>query len=235
MDEEEGKGVRRFHVPEPYVRRVEEAGGIPLILPVTDPRRAREALSLVHGLLLIGGDDVDPALYGAACDPDLGPIDRARDDFEVALARAAADALVPTLGICRGVQLMNVAYGGTLHQHIPTAVPHALSHAGRYDEAHAVRVVSGSRLHAILDADEISVNSHHHQAVDRPAARLVVAATSRDGVVEAAEDPSHPFLVGVQWHPERMEAADSTRRLFQAFVAAALRAARKDGRAALVR
>ena len=235
MDEQEGKGVRRFHVPEPYVRRVEEAGGIPLILPVTDPRRAREALALVHGLLLIGGDDVDPALYGAAPHPDLGPIDRSRDDFEAALARAAVDDLVPTLGVCRGVQLMNVAYGGTLHQHIPANVPRALAHAGRYDAAHAVRLVPGTRLHAILSTDEISVNSHHHQAIDRPAARLVVAATARDGVVEAAEDPSHPFLVGVQWHPERMEAADSTRRLFAAFIAAALKAARKDDQAALVR
>ena len=111
--------VRRYACPEPYVRRVEEAGGIPILLPTTAPARVPGLLALVDGVLLIGGDDVDPSLYGAAPHPKLGPVDRARDDFEIAIVRKAASDALPALGICRGCQVMNVALGGTLLQHIP--------------------------------------------------------------------------------------------------------------------
>ena len=221
MDAVEGRGVRRLHVPEPYVRRVEEAGGMAWILPTTDPARAPAYLELLDGLVLIGGDDVDPSLYGAAPHPELGPVDRARDDFEVALVRAVAASRLPAFGICRGLQVMNVALGGTLHQHLPDTVPGALVHGGKMDETHAVAVLSGSHLDRILGARTVAVNSHHHQAVERHAPGLLVTAHTSDGVVEAAELPTHPFFLGVQWHPERLPEADATKRLFRAFVQAA--------------
>jgi putative glutamine amidotransferase len=227
MDAKEGKGVARLHVPEPYVRCVEAAGGLPILLPVADPSTAEDYLSLVDGLLLIGGDDVDPSLYGAAEHPDLGPVDRSRDRFEIALIKAATRDRLPTLGICRGVQVMNVALGGTLFQHVPGEIPAALEHGGGYADVHDVAVVAGCRLAAAVGAARLTVNSHHHQAIDRAAPGLVVTARSSDGVAEAAEAPGHPFLVGVQWHPERMGGADSTRRLFAAFVEAA-RSAKKQ-------
>lgn len=225
MDEVEGHGVRRMNVPAPYVARVVEAGGLPVLLPVVDPGLVGELLALLDGLLVIGGDDVDPAAYGAAPHPDLGPVDAARDRFELALLRAAAAADLPTLGICRGLQVMNVAFGGTLIQHVPGEVEGALVHGGRYDACHDVAVVPGSRLASVLEATTAAVNSHHHQAVARPAPSLVVTARAADGVVEAAEDPTRRLLLGVQWHPERMEGADSTRRLFAALVAHARAAA----------
>ncbi len=220
MDSVEGRGVCRLHVPEPYVRRVEEAGGLALLLPTTDPARARAYLELLDGLLLIGGDDVDPSLYGAPPHPELGSVDRKRDVFEIALVREAARSRLPSFGVCRGLQLMNVALGGTLHQHLPADVPDALPHAGRYDASHGVSVVPGTHLARILGARTVEVNSHHHQAVDRSAPGFVATAHASDGVIEASELPPHPFFLGVQWHPERLEADDATKRLFRAFVEA---------------
>ena len=228
MEAKNAGGVRRMDVPEPYVRRVEEAGGLALLFPVVDPAAAPDYLGLVHGLLLIGGDDVDPALYGEPPHPRLGPVDPHRDAFEISCARAAAERGMPILGICRGVQLLNVAFGGTLHQHVPEAVGTRVAHGGRYGLAHEVAVPAGSRLATIVGAATLGVNSHHHQALDRCAARLVVTARSSDGLVEAAEDPRHPFLVGVQWHPERMPEAPATARLFAEFVKAAAARARGE-------
>jgi putative glutamine amidotransferase len=225
----------RYSIPVPYVRCVEEAGGLAVLLPTTDPARAAECLDLVDGVVLIGGDDVDPVLYGAAKRTDCGDVDRARDDFEIALVAAADRAGLPSLGICRGIQVMNVALGGTLHQHVPADVPDALEHRVQtYEAAHPVSVERGSRLASILGSSPVVVNSHHHQAVDRCAARLAVTARAPDGVVEAAEAPDHPFLVAVQWHPERMPSAESTRRLFRALVDAAREGAARRRRAASV-
>lgn len=217
----EGRGVRRFQVPEPYVRRVEEAGGLPLLLPISDPAWACDYLALVDGLLLIGGDDVDPALYGAAPHPRLGEVDRARDEFEIALARAAARSKLPTFGICRGLQVMNVALGGTLLQDVTDQVPGALTHGGAYDDVHGIAVAAGTRLARVLAEADVRVNSHHHQAIDRAVTTKPGAARSPDGVAEAAEISDLPFFLGVQWHPERMAESASTRRLFAGFVGAA--------------
>lgn len=227
---EPGSKTRRHQVPAPYVERVVEAGGLPLLLPVVDPDRAEAYLDLADGLLLIGGDDVDPSLYGAEPHPALGAVDLARDRFELALLRVAMARDLPTLGVCRGVQVMNVALGGTLWQDLPSEFSGALAHAGAYDASHDVDVVPGSRLAAILGIGSsgaggarVAVNSHHHQALRRVAPTLAVTARSPDGVVEASELPSQRFFVGVQWHPERLPDAEATRRLFAAFVAEAAR------------
>jgi len=221
--------VRRYSCPEPYVRRVEEAGGIPILLPTADPSRVPGLLALVHGVLLIGGDDVDPSIYGAAPHRKLGPVDHARDEFEIAIARRAAADALPALGICRGCQVMNVALGGSLIQDIPAEVESPLSHAGRYDAAHDVAVTPGTRLHRLLGRKQVAVNSHHHQSIGSPADGFDVTARTSDGVVEAAELPGHAFFLGVQWHPERMPEADATRRLFRAFLEAAVARARSVG------
>lgn len=218
--------VRRYSCPEPYVRRVEEAGGIPILLPTADPARVPLLLALVHGVVLIGGDDVDPSIYGAAPHPKLGDVDPARDAFEIAIARRAAADALPAFGICRGCQVMNVALGGTLVQHIPGEIEGALPHAGRYDAAHDVAVTPGTRLHRLLGKTRVAVNSHHHQSIGAPADGFDVTARTSDGVVEAAELPGHAFFLGVQWHPERMPDAEATRRLFRAFLEAAVARAR---------
>lgn len=229
MDAMEGNGVRRLHVPEPYVQRVEEAGGLALILPTTDPARASAYLDLLDGVLLVGGDDVDPSFYGAPPHPDLGSVDRLRDVFEIALVREAVRSRLPAFGICRGLQLMNVALGGTLHQHLPATVPDVLPHSGRFDASHGVTVVPGTRLARILRAGAVEVNSHHHQAVEHAAPGFLATAHASDGVVEACELPPHPFFLGVQWHPERLAGDDATKRLFLAFVeASAERVGRPD-------
>lgn len=220
-EESETRSVRRYSCPEPYVRRVEEAGGVPILLPTADPSRVPEILALVHGVILIGGDDVDPTLYGEKPHRKLGPVDRARDEFEIAIARRAADDGLPAFGICRGCQVMNVALGGTLIQDIPSDVADCLPHSGRYDATHDATVTSGTRLHRVLGRKSVAVNSHHHQSVGSPAEGFDVTARTADGVIEAAELPGHAFFLGVQWHPERMPASDATKRLFRAFLAAA--------------
>jgi putative glutamine amidotransferase len=206
-------GTPRFSVPQAYVRRVEAAGARAIVLPTVDPLAAESYVDLVDGVLLSGGADVDPGLYGADRHPEVKEVDRPRDDFEIALAREADAAGRPLLGICRGVQVMNVALGGTLVQHEP-------SHKVEAEDAHPVDVTAGTRLGRIVGATGFSVNSHHHQAIDRCAATLRVVARAPDGTVEAAESERHPFLVGVQWHPERLS-DEPTRRLFAAFVEAA--------------
>lgn len=221
MSAEEAKGVARQQVPEPYVRRVEEAGGLPVILPVATADRADDYLDLVDGLLLIGGDDVDPDLYGAAHPALCEGVVRARDDFEIALVRKALARRMPVLGICRGLQILNVALGGTLVEDIPFRLPEATRHRlGIFGPMHPVEVVPGSRLHEVVGSTRLEVNSQHHQSVDRVAPDLVVTARAEDGVVEGAETKDGAFCLAVQWHPERMAGVQSTARLFGGFLAA---------------
>ena len=191
---------------EDYVRSVEQAGAVPLVLPPVEPGDVPTLLDRLDGVLLSGGVDVDPSLYGQAPHPKLGRVNRRRDDFELALTREALRRDVPILAICRGQQVLNVATGGTLVQDIPSTIEGAMRHGGkgpRARRAHRAEVAEGSRLRDILGRGSMSVNSIHHQSVDRPGEGLVVSARCpEDGVVEGVEMPARRFVVGVQWHPE---------------------------------
>jgi gamma-glutamyl-gamma-aminobutyrate hydrolase PuuD len=193
-------------VPSAYVESVRAAGGIPYLLPplAEIAEEAQETIATLHGLVVIGGADVTPDLYGAAPHSAAAGWQETRDAVEIALIRAALDADLPYLGVCRGLQLLNVARGGTLHQHLPDVVGDPLRHRpglGRYCR-HDVEIAPGSRLAELL-GERIEVVSCHHQAPDRVGEGLTaVARDGDDGIVEAIEDPERTFCIGVQWHPE---------------------------------
>lgn len=213
-------------LPWSYVRRVADAGGVPVLLPPL-PGVIEGALPRLDGLLLTGGPDVDPARYGREAGPQTQPAQPDRDDAETALLHDAIDGGLPVLGICRGLQLMNVARGGTLLQHLPDVLDdEGHAPAPGVMGTHPVRVVPGTLLAGILGRPSAEgVPTYHHQAVEYVGRGLVVTAWSQDGVIEAVEDPSHPFCVAVQWHPE--EGDDPA--LFDALVrAAADRAAARE-------
>jgi putative glutamine amidotransferase len=185
-----------------YIDAVAGAGGLPFVLPVLDPEQAAAVVSNLDGLLLTGGGDVDPAWYGAAPSPHLGIVDRAHDVWELALFHAAMDAGLPVLGVCRGLQLINVALGGTLVQHLPeiTDLGHCVKEASG-SQVHDVLVATDSLLHSVVGSRLIGVNSLHHQAVSQLGDGLVAAGWAEDGIVEAAEAVGSRLLA-VQWHPE---------------------------------
>jgi len=214
----------RFSLPAAYVDCVRRAGGLAILCPPGEPRLA-EWLALADALILVGGGDIDPALYGGPRHPALYGVDRERDEGELALARRAVQSGVPTLGICRGTQLINVALGGTLHVHLPDVVGERVPHRGSRpgEEAlHEVEVEPSSQLARVLGATRIEPASSHHQAIRGLAPGLVVTARASDGTIEAVELPGHPWLLGVQWHPESTAARDATQqRLFEAVVRAA--------------
>jgi putative glutamine amidotransferase len=212
-----------YAIRENYCSAVRHAGGLPVLLP-HDPEMAEHYLDLVDGLVVTGGGfDVDPALFGAQSrHPSVKTKDR-RTAFELAAARGALVRGMPVLGICGGQQLLAVALGGTLIQHIPDEIAGALPHRQpnpRNEPGHSVSIVAGTLLHRITGADSLVVNSAHHQAVRTPGPGVVVDAIAPDGVVEGIEDPRHPFCLGVQWHPE-FALSDGDRRIFRAFVEAA--------------
>jgi len=210
-------GRERITLNTAYVRALEGAGLIPLAVPmILAPDRAAAALDGVRGLVLTGGEDVAPARYGAAPHPRLGDVDPARDAAELALIDAARRRRLPILAICRGIQILNVALGGTLYQDLDSERPGSVSH----NEAsnHAVRVDAGSLLERTLGARSASVNSRHHQAIRDVAPGLKAVAWADDGVIEAAEpaDAGAPWIVAVQWHPEDL----TERALFDGFARA---------------
>jgi putative glutamine amidotransferase len=212
-----------------YVRAVEKAGGLPVVLPPGRPEDAPAHLDSIRGLLLTGGADVDPGLYGQERHPKLGRVVRERDDFELALCREALRRDLPILAICRGQQVLNVAMGGTLVQDIPSEIQAGQEHnprgVERWERAHSVRIFEGTRLREVLGRETVAVNSFHHQSVDRVGAGLVVSACSDlDQVVEGVEAPGHRFVLGVQWHPEAYwNRDDGFPSLFTAHVDAASR------------
>jgi putative glutamine amidotransferase len=197
-------GRRIDRVSRWYVDAIRRAGALPFVLPTLEPEDAKETLAALDGLVLTGGGDVAPWLYGAQPAPEVYDVDRARDSWELALIRAAGDRL-PVLGICRGAQLLNVAAGGTLFQHLPdvTDEPHRLRERDR-EPVHVVDIEPGSRLGEILGQGRVGVNSVHHQAVDRVGSGLRAVAWARDGIVEAVERSDGAPVVAVQWHPESL-------------------------------
>lgn len=211
-----------FALYRPYVAAVERAGGVPVGLPA-QPEAAADWLGRLDGLLLSGGGDIAPDLYGQEPHPKTRLVDRERDHFELTLVREWVKAGRPLLAICRGIQVLNVALGGTLIQDIADQVGGPLVHQVSEGEArHPVRLRPGSLLAALLDGEELEVNSYHHQAVQVLAPGLAVAAWAADGVIEAVERPGAPFVVGVQWHPERMLESDGRHlSLFRGLVEAA--------------
>jgi putative glutamine amidotransferase len=217
-------GAERVRLSANYVRSLEGAGLVPVVIPpLTNPAAAAEILDAVGGLLLTGGEDVDPARYGALPHPALGAVNAARDATEVALLAAARARAVPVLAICRGIQILNVAMGGTLVQDLTAERPSAITHDQPHDRAartHDVTIAAGSRLFAATGATAMAVNSYHHQAVDRLGRGLRVTATSSDGVIEGAEmeDPGW-WVLAVQWHPEDLtnDVREWDRGIFRAF------------------
>jgi putative glutamine amidotransferase len=215
---DEGAPATELRLGTPYLRAIEAAGGLPVVLAPDDPALAGALLDRLDGLCLAGGPDLDPLGYGAAERHErLGPTDRVVDAAELALAVAAEERGLPVLGICRGAQALNVARGGTLHQHLDD---HRQTHAAT-EAAHPVDVAPGSFLAALTGERTLAVNSFHHQAADRLGAGLRVAATAPDGTIEAIEDPSRPFFLGVQWHAEGMVERPEQLALFEGLVAAA--------------
>jgi putative glutamine amidotransferase len=204
-------GADRTGVNAAYTKAVVAAGGVPLLLsPLMGPSLAARALEGVDGLVLTGGEDVDPAWYGMDPSPLLSPPSRERDLFELALFAAARQRELPVLGICRGIQLINVAMGGSLYQDIPSERPGAVEHrpeGARDSRTHRVRLQPGSRAALALGVATLSVNSSHHQAIRDLAPGLVATGWTDDQLIEAAETPAGtPWLLAVQWHPEEMHA-----------------------------
>jgi putative glutamine amidotransferase len=226
------RGALRLRVNAAYTAAIRGAGLLPLVLPVLDASDADAALEGMAGLVLTGGEDVNPARYGAAPHPELGDVHDGRDAFEAALVHAARARALPTLAICRGVQILDVALGGSLIQDIPSQRPDAIQHDGdwaRTARVHPVDVTPGSRLAGALGTTRPIVNSMHHQAVGTVAPSLVAVARAPDGVVEGVEWPDDDWwMVGVQWHPEELAATPEPwdRSLFAAFASVAQRAAR---------
>ena len=213
---------------EDYLESVRRAGGETIELQVGS-EAPEHLLARVDGLLLTGGGDVDPTIYGEAPHVTFAAAETGRDEFEIALARAAMAKRIPVLAICRGMQVLNVAMGGTLIQDIPSQVTGALEHSvpqPRVHIAHEVWISKGSRLSTLLadhmeDGETCHVNSRHHQSVRTAATGFDVTATSPDGVVEAMEKPDAPFCLAVQWHPENFWRTGEFRELFQGLVQAA--------------
>ncbi len=221
---DEGAPAAELRLGTPYLRAVEAGGGLPVVLAPDDPALAGALLDRLDGLCLAGGPDIDPFAYGAAERHErLGQTDPVVDAAELSLALAAQERGLPVLGICRGAQAMNVARGGTLHQHVDG---HRQTHAATEPD-HPVAVARGSFLAALTGGgDRLPVNSFHHQAADRLGAGLRVAATAPDGTIEAIEDPSLPFFLGVQWHAESLVERPEQLALFAALAAAAAGAPR---------
>ena len=215
--------ARWEHIPgerlENYWRRLREAG-----LEVLDHSSPRVRLQDAHGLVLTGGIDVDPALYGESSHPEVDETNRERDEFELALLSDALERDLPVLAICRGHQLLNVAMGGSLLQHIESKAHEDVELVSAHHDA---ALLPGTRLHAIYGAQSLHVNSRHHQAVtpDRVAPGLTISSTTDDGLVEGLESDAHTWVVGVQWHPERPDLHipgfdAQARQLYEAFAAA---------------
>jgi putative glutamine amidotransferase len=217
--------VREMVLGLTYLRAIEAAGGMPMVVPPLPEEVIGPLLDRLDGICLSGGPDIDPVAYGAEPHPHLGPTEPDLDRFELSAARCADARELPVLSICRGTQALNVARGGSLHQHLPelSEFAHRQQTPGT-ETSHPIEIKPGSRLAAALEddevevADKLDVNSFHHQAIDRLGEGLKVVARAPDGTIEAVEDPEHPFTIGVQWHAETLVHRPYEAALFRHFV-----------------
>lgn len=218
---------KKLYMPMSYSNVIREAGGTPVLLPITREDEVIEAYAaLVDGVVFSGGDDIDPTVYGEdqlwACG-DVCPL---RDEFEIKLCRILLEKYPekPILGVCRGEQMLNVALGGTLYQDVKSQLPGCIAHQQHQIApytSHSVTIDDGTKLHAIYGDTKIATNSFHHQAVKDIAPGLIITARAADGVIEGFEKPDHPYFIGVQWHPERLverEENAAHKQLFKSFV-----------------
>ncbi len=220
-------GFERLVLGHTYVDSIIRAGGIPVMVPANlPPALFPELMERVDALLFTGGPDIDPVLFGGEQHPRVYGIDARRDTLELELVRMAVDAQKPFLGICRGIQVINVALGGTLYTDIEAFAPGGQKHdyhpGHPYNyKAHPVTVTENSLLHEIVNAGAVRVNSLHHQAIKDVSPRLLPIGYSHDKLVEAVELPGHPFALGVQWHPEWLPDEPQMQAIFRALVRAA--------------
>jgi len=200
-------------LPVNYIESVRRAGGIPVLLPPGE-QQIESLLPHLNGLILAGGGDIAPECYGGESHPLVYMVDEARDRMELSLARAVIQREIPTLAICRGIQITNVALGGTLYPHLPDHFGDSIEHRKppREPTPHRVEVDRDSRLAAMMESDDVETMSWHHQALNQVADRLHIVARAPDGVIEAVELTDHPWFIGVQWHPELTADQDPTQQ-----------------------
>jgi len=219
-----GRGAdNRYTLPADYIDAVRRAGGVPLLIAPGESR-VEAILDVIDALVLSGGGDIDPSRYDGKRHDTNYSIDQERDTLELELARRVIDSSIPTLGICRGAQILNVVQGGKLIEHIPDEIGEKVLHRAppREPVTHGVKLKTGSRLAKILGRDQFDATSWHHQALRGAAAGFDAVAHAPDGTIEAIEMPSHPWMIAVQWHPELSAASDPLQqKLFDALVEAA--------------
>lgn len=206
-DKESKEGVPRYFVKSNYASAIKEAGGIPLIIPpVKDENDLTKSLNLINGLLIPGGDDIDPKYFKEEPHPSIVLTDPEIIQFQMDFFQQALNKDLPVLGICAGLQIINIACGGNIYQDIPSQYSNPIKHKKhkkeKEDPFHKVKIEKNTKLYDILQKEEISVNSTHHQALKNIADVFMVTARAEDGIIEAVESRKHRFVVGVQWHPE---------------------------------
>ncbi|MCC3145514.1 gamma-glutamyl-gamma-aminobutyrate hydrolase family protein [Halanaerobium sp. Z-7514] len=222
-------GLEFSLLTQDYSEALSRVGALPLIFPYLESKKddeeyIKKVLNEVDGVVLPGGSDIDPALYDSYPQKNLGKISPERDRWELKILRLAMEAKKPILGVCRGFQLINIYYGGSLKvdvcgNNVESKIPHMALMVPKYYKTHKLKIKSGSRLAEIFGKEDIAVNSYHHQAVKEVGQGLIVSGVAPDGVVEAVEDPNYPYLLGVQWHPEMMAAQEEEQlKIFKNFV-----------------
>ncbi|MFL0505268.1 gamma-glutamyl-gamma-aminobutyrate hydrolase family protein [Ureibacillus sp. 179-F W5.1 NHS] len=214
----------QYCINEAYVKSILNAGGIPFVLPFGVEKDAVQFITKIDGLLLTGGVDVHPHYFHEEPHLNLGHVMLERDQMEMALTKVALERKIPIFGICRGIQLLNIAMGGNLYQDInsqyeSTPILHQ-QRASRYVPSHYIEIKSNSHLHQIIGKEKIAVNSFHHQSVKNVPDSFSISAKATDGIIEAIELKDYPFCIGVQWHPEEMAVTqeEHSQKLFKAFI-----------------
>ncbi|WP_274307436.1 gamma-glutamyl-gamma-aminobutyrate hydrolase family protein [Solibacillus daqui] len=214
----------KMEINNSYIQAIKRAGGIPVCVPYMDEETVDTVLNGLSAILLIGGYDVNPLIFDQEPHYKLGTVIDERDRSDILIAKKAFERNMPMLGICRGEQVMNVAFGGTLLQDIDTQVKNVLKHTQasmRHELTHTVELFP-SKLQEIIGQETILTNSYHHQAVDIVAPGFLINAQAKDGVIEGIEHPEHPYCIGVQWHPEGLQNDQPSEKLFNSFIEAAV-------------